>query len=130
MQMDCTQAGEIDEPFHTLRTFWGGLAAGTHCNSRFGRTSSGRGNPPGHAAKVPSPAPPPLSSLNVRGREAFKTYLDSGPSKAFAVGGNSHFGGATGCRSTDQAARDTLGFCVAGASAKCRIVNVNNKPIQ
>jgi dienelactone hydrolase len=69
------------------------------------------------------PAPP---SLNARGREAFKTYLDSGPNKAFAVGGNSHFGWATGRRSIDQASRDALGFCVA--SAKCRIVNVNNTP--
>jgi hypothetical protein len=69
------------------------------------------------------------SSLNVRGREAFKTYLDSGPNKAFAVGGNSHFGWATGRRTIDQAAGDVLGFCAAAASAKCRIVNVNNKPL-
>jgi hypothetical protein len=34
--------------------------------------------------------------LNSRGREAFKTYLDSGPNQAFAVAGDAHFGWATG----------------------------------
>jgi hypothetical protein len=67
------------------------------------------------------------SGLNAGGREGFKTYLESGPNKAFAVGGNSHFGWATGRRSIDQARQDALGLCVA--SAKCRIVNVNNKPM-
>jgi dienelactone hydrolase len=77
---------------------------------------------------VSSPDLPAPSGLNAHGREAFKTYLDSGPNKAFAVGGHSHFGWATGRRSIDQASRDALGFCVA--SAKCRIVNVNNKPTE
>jgi hypothetical protein len=36
-------------------------------------------------------------------------------------------GWATGRRSIDQARQDALGLCVA--SAKCRIVNVNNKPM-
>jgi dienelactone hydrolase len=66
------------------------------------------------------------SGLNAVGREGFKTYLESGPNKAFAVGGDSHFGWATGRRSIDQARQDALGLCVG--SAKCRIVNVNNKP--
>jgi dienelactone hydrolase len=67
------------------------------------------------------------SGLNASGREGFKTYLESGPNKAFAVGGNSHFGWATGRRSIDQARQDALGLCVA--SAKWRVVNVNNKPM-
>jgi hypothetical protein len=41
---------------------------------------------------VRSPDVPVPSGLNIRGREAFKNYLDSGPNKAFAVGGDLHFG--------------------------------------
>lgn len=70
----------------------------------------------------------PPSSLDSRGREAFATYLASGPNKAFAVGGGSHFGWATGRRTTDQAVKDALGFCVH--TAKCAIVNLNNKPAE
>ena len=43
------------------------------------------------------------SSLNARGREAFKTYLERGPNKAFAVGSHSHFGWTTGRGTIDQA---------------------------
>ena len=75
---------------------------------------------------VPLPDVKPPSSLNGGGREAFVTYLASGPNKAFAVGGGSHFGWATGRRTIDQAVKDALGFCVP--TAKCAIVNVNNKP--
>jgi dienelactone hydrolase len=73
----------------------------------------------------PDVAAPP--SLNARGRAAFKTYLDSGPNKAFAVAGDSHFGWAVGRATIDQARKDALGFCVPGRSARCTIVNVNNK---
>jgi dienelactone hydrolase len=76
---------------------------------------------------VPTPDVASPSGLNAGGREAFKTYLESGPNKAFAVGGDSHFGWATGRGSIDQARQDALRLCVA--SAKCRIVNVNNKPM-
>jgi dienelactone hydrolase len=72
---------------------------------------------------VPSP-----SGLSARGRETFKTYLEGGPNKAFAVAGDGHFGWATGRRTSDDAAKAALGFCVSGALAKCAIVNVNNKP--
>ena len=75
---------------------------------------------------VPLPDVKPPSSLNGSGREAFVTYLASGPNKAFAVGGGAHFGWATGRRTIDQAVKDALGFCVP--TAKCAIVNVNNKP--
>jgi hypothetical protein len=77
---------------------------------------------------VPLPDVRPPSGLNGRGREAFATYLASGPNKAFAVGGGSHFGWATGRRTIDQAIKDALGFCVP--AAKCAIVNVNNKPAE
>jgi hypothetical protein len=70
------------------------------------------------------------SSLNSRGREAFKTYLDSGPNQAFAVAGDAHFGWATGRRSTNEAIKDALGFCGPGTNAKCTVVNVNNKSIE
>jgi len=79
---------------------------------------------------VPLPnvaAPPGLSS---RGRDAFRTYLESGPNKAFAVAADAHFGWATGRRSPDLARKDALGFCVASAPAGCRIVNVNNEPAE
>jgi dienelactone hydrolase len=78
---------------------------------------------------VASPDVPAPSSLNGRGRETFKTYLDSGPNKAFAVGSGSHFGWATGRRTTDQARKDALVFCVP-SGGKCMIVNVNNKPAE
>jgi dienelactone hydrolase len=75
---------------------------------------------------VLAPDVPAPSNLSIRGREAFKAYLDSGPNKAFAVAGNSHFGWATGRRTIDEARKDALGFCAAGALGKCAIVNVNN----
>jgi dienelactone hydrolase len=79
---------------------------------------------------VPKPdvAVPP--SLNTRGKEAFETYLESGPNKAFAVGGDSHFGWATGRGTIETARKDALGLCTASASAKCAIVNANDKPAQ
>ena len=77
--------------------------------------------------EIPVPATP--ASLGDSGREAFKKYLDGGPNKAFAVGG-AHFGWATGRRSIDEARKEALGYCVSGPSAACRIVNVNNKPIE
>jgi dienelactone hydrolase len=80
--------------------------------------------------EVATPDVPAPSSLNGRGRETFKTYLDSGPNKAFAVAADAHFGWATGRRTVDEARRDALGFCTGGASTKCRIVNVNNKPAE
>jgi dienelactone hydrolase len=77
---------------------------------------------------IPNVAPP--ARLSARGREAFKTYLESGPNKAFAVAPDSHFGWATGRRTIDEARKDALDFCVSGTSAKCSIVNVNNKPVE
>jgi dienelactone hydrolase len=76
---------------------------------------------------VPTPDIPAPAGLNAHGREAFKTYLDSGPNKAFAAAGDSHFGWATGRRTIAEARKDALGFCVPGALARCAIVNVNDK---
>jgi dienelactone hydrolase len=78
---------------------------------------------------VASPNVPAPSSLNGRGREAFKNYLDSAPNKAFATGGATHFGWATGRRTADQARKDALDSCMP-SGGKCGIVNVNNKPVQ
>ncbi len=75
---------------------------------------------------VPRPSAAAPASLKVRGREAFKTYLDAGPNKGFAVNG-SYFGWATGRRTTEEARKDALGLCEAAASAKCAMVNVNNE---
>jgi dienelactone hydrolase len=74
---------------------------------------------------VPNIAPP--ASLGDKGRAAFKSYLESGPDKAFAVSGT-HFGWASGRGSSEQAATDALGFCQKNASDKCTVVNVNDKP--
>ena len=57
-----------------------------------------------HLIDVAVPAVPASSGLSARGRETFKTYLDSGPNKAFAVAGDGHFGWATGRRTSDAAA--------------------------
>jgi dienelactone hydrolase len=80
--------------------------------------------------EIALPDVPAPSSLKASGRAAFKTYLQSGPNKAFAVGGGSGFGWATGRRSVDEAVKEALGYCAPGASARCRIVNVNDKPTQ
>jgi len=74
---------------------------------------------------TPDVAPP--SGLGDNGRTAFKSYLESGPNKAFAVSG-SHFGWASGRRSPDEAVRDALGFCQAHVSGKCAVANLNDKP--
>jgi dienelactone hydrolase len=77
-----------------------------------------------------APDLPAPSGLKASGRAAFKTYLRSGPNKAFAVGGGSGFGWATGRGSVDEAVRQALGYCASGASGRCRVVNVNDKPTQ
>jgi dienelactone hydrolase len=79
--------------------------------------------------EIATPDVPPPSSLSARGRDTFKTYLDSGPNKAFAIGGGGHFGWATGRRTADDAVKDALAFCVPGTAAKCTVVNINNKPV-
>ncbi len=78
--------------------------------------------------RAPNAAAPPR--LDARGRDAFKTYLDSGPNKAFAVGGGTRFGWATARRTIDEAKKDALSFCAANASAACAIVNVNDDPAE
>ena len=80
------------------------------------------------ARLIDYPAPP--SSLNGRGRDAFKSYLDSGPNKAFAIGGGSHFGWATGRRTVDEAIKDALGFCTPASAAKCTVININDKAVE
>jgi dienelactone hydrolase len=73
---------------------------------------------------VANAAPP--SSLGANGREAFKSYLDSGPNKAFAVSGG-RFGWASGRRTADEAINDALGNCTSRA-VTCAVVNVNDGP--
>ena len=77
---------------------------------------------------LPNVAPP--QGLSSNGRETFKTYLESGPNKAFAVADNSRFGWATGRRTLEDARKAAIDYCASGTSAKCRIVNVNNQPVQ
>jgi dienelactone hydrolase len=79
--------------------------------------------------EVPTPDVPAPSNLSARGRETFKTYLESGPNKAFVVSG-SHFGWATGRRTVDDAIKDALGFCKPDPGGKCKVVNVNNRPAE
>jgi dienelactone hydrolase len=65
----------------------------------------------------------PPASLGASGREAFRSYLDSGPNKAFVADGL-HYGWVSGRRSADEAIKDALGKC----SGTCAVVNVNDKP--
>ena len=62
------------------------------------------------------PAPPNLSS---RGRASFKTYLESGPNKAFAVAADAHFGWATGRRTQRAGPQGRAGFLRRGRG--CRV---------
>ena len=73
---------------------------------------------------VPKVEPP--SGLGGKGREAFKSYLASGPNKAFAVGGG-RFGWVSSRRSADQAEEDAVGNCSTD-DVDCEVVNVNDKP--
>jgi dienelactone hydrolase len=77
---------------------------------------------------LPNVAAP--AGLSSNGRETFKTYLESGPNKAFAVSSDERFGWATGRRSVEEARQAALGYCTSGTSARCRVVNVNNQPVQ
>jgi dienelactone hydrolase len=77
---------------------------------------------------LPNVTAPP--GLNSNGVVTFKTYLESGPNKAFAVAGASRFGWATGRRSIEEARKVAMDYCRSGTSTKCRIVNVNNQPVQ
>jgi dienelactone hydrolase len=83
-----------------------------------------------HLIEISVPDLPAPTGLSARGREAFKTYLESGPNKAFAIAGDLHFGWATGRRTIEQAREDALGFCASGTSSRCSIVNVNDKPVE
>jgi pimeloyl-ACP methyl ester carboxylesterase len=74
---------------------------------------------------TPDAVPPP--NLGDNGRNAFKSYLESGPNKAFAVSG-AHFGWVSGRRTADQAVKDALGNCQAHAPGLCTVANVNDKP--
>jgi dienelactone hydrolase len=74
---------------------------------------------------TPDIAPP--AHLGSNGREAFKTYLQGGPNKAFAVNENGRFGWASGRRSIDDARKNALEFCAPG---RCTVVNVNNEPVE
>jgi hypothetical protein len=74
---------------------------------------------------TPDIAPP--AHLGSNGREAFKTYLQGGPNKAFAVNENGRFGWASGRRSIDDARKNALEFCAPGT---CAVVNVNNEPVE
>ena len=69
----------------------------------------------------------PPASLGASGRAAFKSYLESGPNKAFAVSG-AHYGWVSGRRSSDDAVKDALGNCQAHAPGLCATVNVNDRP--
>jgi len=83
-----------------------------------------------HPIEIRLPNVTPPNSLSSRGREAFETYLESGPNKAFAIAGGQRFGWATGRRTVEEAREEALRLCVSGKSAKCWVVNVNDKPIE
>jgi len=66
------------------------------------------------------------ASLSDSGRAAFRSYLESGPNKAFAISGV-HYGWVSGRRSADAAIKDALGTCQKHVSGKCSLANVNDK---
>ena len=76
---------------------------------------------------IATPVISPPAPLDDNGRAAFRSYLESGPNKAFAISG-AHFGWASGRRSADEAINDALGFCQAHVQGRCTIANVNDKP--
>jgi dienelactone hydrolase len=67
------------------------------------------------------------ASLGDSGRTAFKSYLESGPNKAFAVSGG-HYGWVSGRRSADAAVKEALNTCQKHAPGLCAVANVNDKP--
>jgi dienelactone hydrolase len=67
--------------------------------------------------------------LDARGQQAFATYLESGPNKAFAVGEGGHFGWASGRLSSEEAKRAALYFCANAGASNCAIVNLNDDPV-
>jgi len=80
-----------------------------------------------HEIVVAVPDLPAPAGLSDKGREAFKTYLESGPNKAFVVSGT-HFGWSAGRRSPDDAVKEALGVCAPGTGLTCTVVNINDKP--
>ena len=80
-----------------------------------------------HPIDVPTPELAPPQGLGAKGREAFESYLASGPNKAFAVSGST-YGWATGRRSVDEAVKDALTRCLPGSGLACAVVNINDKP--
>jgi dienelactone hydrolase len=67
------------------------------------------------------------ASLGDGGRAAFRSYLESGPNKAFAVSG-AHYGWVSGRRSQEEATRDALGMCQKYGPGLCAVAYVNDKP--
>lgn len=65
-------------------------------------------------------------SLNDNGRNAFQSYRESGPNKAFAVSG-AHYGWVSGRRTADQAIKDALGVCRKKAPGRCTVAYVNDR---
>jgi len=75
------------------------------------------------SVRVSTPA-----GLDARGQQAFATYLDSDPDKAFAIGEGGHFGWSSGRLSSEEAKRAALYFCANSGAMHCAIVNLNNDP--
>jgi dienelactone hydrolase len=80
-----------------------------------------------HEIVVPVPDLAAPTGLSDKGRQAFRTYLEGGPNKAFVVNGT-HFGWSAGRRSSDDAIKDAQGFCAPGTGLTCTVVNVNDRP--
>ncbi|HVV60393.1 MAG TPA: CocE/NonD family hydrolase [Pseudolabrys sp.] len=80
-------------------------------------------------ARPSSPMLTPPPQLSGRGRQAFETYLMSGPHKAFAVSPDGHFGWRTGQRTVDDARAGALENCHRNAS-DCEIVFVDSAAVR
>jgi dienelactone hydrolase len=74
---------------------------------------------------MPRPALTAPAALSTNGRNAFESYLMSGPHKAFALSPDGHFGWQTGERTTEAAKAAALKFCQQGA-ANCDVMFVDD----
>jgi hypothetical protein len=75
---------------------------------------------------VPNIAPP--RGLSRSGQDAFRSYLESAPHKAFAISPSGGYGWRTARRSDEEAKSEALEKCNENAETACRLVMINDVP--
>lgn len=79
---------------------------------------------------LPSAALAPPPELSERNRAGFKDYLAAADNKAFAVSSTGAYGWKSGQRDVADARRGALENCVKHTKEACRVVIVNDSPVQ